>query len=750
MAVTRQGTSGPDKAFVGPGEYYVAGDGDDDITLGGGGSAVSPGRGNDTIRVQGTQGRFDHAVYYWDSPGAVLVDLRNGFAQDGHGTRDTLIGIRSIHGLSRDGDRAFGTDADEQFFLRIDGVAKKGRIVVDAGAGTDMASFYVPRSANGVIPVFIGSADGRRLTAHHPAAPDFSADLISFEEISYYDEGTGRGYSFKVSSFISLDRAGPEILLQGALGWQTPGTVGQPRELTFSFLEARPDHGADGGTGFFAFSAAQRAVVRDLLVRLSIETGLQFREVLGDQGQIRLGINQQVSTRGYSFVPGLAAAAPEDGDVWLDVETAAQFQPGQEGYYVFLHELGHALGLRHPLPESDTSGATVLLSSLARVQNTVMLDLSGPGALRPWPTWFGMMDLQALRSLYGGKSVAAKDDTYDVGRLTALAGGLLVDDGGIDTADFSALLTGVQVDLRRGQSWSFGGDAEGQFRDNLTLAWSSVIEHVRGSPGDDVLVGNDLDNSLASMGGNDYIDGGAGVDLVLFNQAASNYRLGYNGKGFLVAAKSGQDGVAVLYSVEELGFPDRRVPLPTKAHASYSDLPDSLYQFFIVAFAAAPGVVYMDQIADAYRNGASVRQIVDAFISKPQFTDTFPLSMSHRELAEKLVARVVGTSASQASKAEAVEAIEQTLSNGAPRGQVIFTIFGNLASKPVEGDPWSGTARQLQKQVAAAKVYTDVMSMASTDVNVLRSAVSWVTPDSDTSTQDALVELVGLGLFGGG
>lgn len=749
MAVTRQGTSGPDKAFVGPGEYYVAGDGDDDITLGGGGSAVSPGRGNDTIRVQGNQGRFDHAVYYWDSPEAVFVDLRNGFAQDGYGTRDTLIGIRSIHGLRRDGDRALGTDADEQFFLLIDGVVKKGRIVVDAGGGTDMVSFFVPRSANGVIPVFSGSADGRRLTAYHPDAPDFVADLTGFEEVNYYDEGTGRGYFLKASSFISLDRAGPEILLQGALGWQSAGTVGQSRELTFSFLEARPDRGAEGGTGFFAFSAAQRAVVRDLLGRLSIETGLQFREVSGDQGQIRLGINQQVTTRGYSFVPGLAAPAPEDGDVWLDVETAAQLQPGQEGHYVLLHELGHALGLRHPLPESDTSGATVLLSSLARVQNTVMLDLSGPAALRPWPTWFGMMDLQALRSLYGGKTVSAQDDTYDVARLNAFAGGLLVDDGGVDTVDFSALSMGVQVDLRKGQSWSFGGDAEGQFRDNLTLAWSSVIEHVRGSPGDDVLVGNDLDNTLASMGGNDHIDGGAGGDLVLFNQAASAYRLGYNGRGFLVAAKSGQDGVAVLYSVEELGFADRRVQLPTKSHASYSDLPDSLYQFFIVAFGAAPGVVYMNQIADAYRNGASVRQIVDAFISKPQFTDTYPLSLTHQALAEKLVANVVGSSASATSRASAVSAIVQTLDNGAPRGQVIFAVFGNLASRPLEGDEWSRTALQFQKQVAAAKMYTDVLSMASQELTALRAALSGVTPDSDIGSTDAVVQLIGQGLFGG-
>lgn len=749
MQVFLQGTKGPDKVVVQPNQNYSALEGDDDVTLAGGGSVVSPGQGNDTVRVQGNQGRFDHAVYYWDSPAAILVDLKTGYALDGYGTRDTLIGVRSVHGFKRDGDRGIGSDADEQFFLMIDGGVPRGRIVIDAGGGNDMASFYIPRTAKSQQLSYVGSADGRRVWVWSSAAPDFVAELTGFEELNFYQEATNTSWTVKTRDTVSLERAGPEILLRGALGWQGAGNTGKPLTLTYSFLEARPAEGADGGTGFTAFSAAQRGVVRDVFARLAAETGLSFQELSGDQGQIRLGINQQTDTRGYSFIPGLASALARDGDVWLDVETAAVMQPGQEGFYVFLHELGHALGLQHPLPTSDISGATVLLPHLATFQNTVMLDDNGAQPPRMWPTWFGMMDLQALRGLYGSRMVSVQDDTYDLARLSTLMGNLLVDDGGVDTVDFSASSSGVQVDLRPGQSWSFGGDAQGQYRANLTLAWTSVIEHVKGSPGDDYLIGNDLDNTFASMGGNDLIDGGQGMDTVLFAQTASAYRLGYGGGAIMLSARSGNEGVVQLQSVEMLGFPDRRVPLPTQSHASYSDLPDSLYQFFIVAFGAAPGVVYMDQIAQAYRAGATVRQIVDAFISKSQFTDTYPLSLSHRALAEKLVANVVGNSASAANRADAVSAIEQTLNNGAPRGQVIFTVFGNLASKPLEGDPWSGTALQFQKQVMAAKVYTDVLSMASQDLSVLRSVVAKVTPDSDIGTTDAVVQLIGQGLFGG-
>jgi hypothetical protein len=172
-----------------------------------------------------------------------------------------------------------------------------------------------------------------------------------------------------------------------------------------------PSQGGEGGVGFTSFTESKKQTIRDLFYVLQSQTGLAFAEVAGDAGQIRLGVKQQASTRGYSFIPDEFKGDARAGDVWIDQETAAVMKPGQEGYYVLLHELAHALGLQHPLTEADTSGATVLLNAFSSVNNTVMLDVSATTNGGAWPTWFGSFDLQALRYLYGTRAYASGNDT---------------------------------------------------------------------------------------------------------------------------------------------------------------------------------------------------------------------------------------------------------------------------------------------------------------------------------------------------
>lgn len=119
---------------------------------------------------------------------------------------------------------------------------------------------------------------------------------------------------------------------------------------------------------------------------------------------------------------------------------------------------------------------------------------SGDGLFRS--DW-GPLDVLALRYLYGTKPADTGNTHYALGALRGGSQTTIVDDGGVDTLDASALNTGVSLDLTPGHLGSAGITPAGfSGVDNLGVSASTVIEHAVGSPFDDVLLGNDIDNTL--------------------------------------------------------------------------------------------------------------------------------------------------------------------------------------------------------------------------------------------------------------
>lgn len=173
---------------------------------------------------------------------------------------------------------------------------------------------------------------------------------------------------------------------------------------------------------------------------------------------------------------------------------------------------------------------------------------------------------------------------------------------------------------------------------------------------------------------------------------------------------------------------------------------DSLYQFFAVAFGAAPGGIFMDQLSEAYNAGLSVQTIVNIFTTKSQFTSTYPTSLTHVQLAEKLITNIVKNSATTANKNAAVKDITEALNYGLSVGDVIYNVFGNLANKSLTDPVWGGTALQLQKQTAVAKYLTEAMDYRTVDLSKLQNVLKNVTPQTDTSSSEALAQLIGVAL----
>jgi len=336
---------------------------------------------------------------------------------------------------------------------------------------------------------------------------------------------------------------------------------------------------------------------------------------------------------------------------------------------------------------------------------------------------------------------------------------------------------------------------------NDALYGNAGNDTLDGGAGHDVLYGGIGNDTLIGGLGDDILDGGEGTDTAGYSYPANNYLLrlstqaatiSYSGPIIQIYPPPPTEGTDTLINIERLQFADKTIRIDTKSHGSYADLPDTLYQFFVVGFGAAPGVTYMDQMAEAYRywlpqyKDGTVKQIVEAFTTKSQFTSVYPQALYRTEggkyyayahdaslagnplvrgaevskavfdtqmasLAQGLVATIVKTSASDATKGAAAADIQAALGLGGDWtiGKVIYTVFGNLASKPLSDPTWGGTAKQFANQVAVAKYYTDTLSQSTDDVTTLRSVMAAVTNTTDVSSTDAIASLIGVALLNG-
>lgn len=153
------------------------------------------------------------------------------------------------------------------------------------------------------------------------------------------------------------------------------------------------------------------------------------------------------------------------------------------------------------------------------------------------------------------------------------------------------------------------------------------------------------------------------------------------------------------------------------------------YQFFIIAFGAATGVEYMNQLNDAYAAGMTTKQIVNVYTTKPQFEAEYPRFLTNEQFADKLIENVVGASATAAAKAQAKADVAAALNAGWTKGDVVYQIFTNLAAKPAADADWGKTSQMLANKVAVAAYVTETLLVNTTDLNKLNALVANVTQD---------------------
>jgi len=261
------------------------------------------------------------------------------------------------------------------------------------------------------------------------------------------------------------------------------------------------------------------------------------------------------------------------GDVFLNANSDAKnltlFEPGSSGYLLLMHELGHALGLKHPHDDGGTGRpklSEIGLGDLDFDWGTIMAYTNEYDDPEYFPITPMMLDVLALRALYGpNMSTNAGDDTHLVRAYGVYS--TLWDAGGHDTIDVSGSIRGWYIYLpdepvSRTDPVSIGMATPVDELDldaPQSLTWlMGDIEDVRGSAQGDIIYGNPLHNRLSGGGGDDYVDGwdgndtldgGAGDDEVwgglgddsISDPSGSNYLRGEEGNDRIVGGSGFDD-----------------------------------------------------------------------------------------------------------------------------------------------------------------------------------------------------------------